>query len=40
MNKKKNVDIFHIVNVCTYFMTLHFTGICWIDHNKSHLKRV
>jgi len=21
MNKKKNVDILHIVNLCTYFMT-------------------
>jgi len=21
MNKKKNVDILHIVNICTYFMT-------------------
>jgi len=38
MNKKKNVDILHIVKFCTYFMTL--TDICWIDDKKSHLKHV
>jgi len=40
MNKKKNVDILHIVNLCTYFMTFNRSDICWIDDKKSHLKHV
>ena len=38
MNKKKNVDILHIANLCTYLW--HLTDICWIDDKNSHLKHV